>query len=256
MGEESIEETDTVAKQGTATFLNRNTLLRRKRFRPTNASKASGFSSEEEKEEGDAKDSKCVFIRPKSIKKGTISAESCSSKKKGANATTEEEMSIGSSFTQEDSALYGTFKTSRDLNLHNDQRATARSGVDADKLSDHRAILERDEAIGKAILEGKLESGVYRGKGAYAPILQKREGSIAAGKYTGLYGPVRGTDNVRMTMRIDYDPCICKDYKETGYCGFGDTCKFLHDRTDYKAGWQIEREWEEQQKKKQQRKLF
>jgi hypothetical protein len=30
-----------------------------------------------------------------------------------------------------------------------------------------------------------------------------------------------------------------------GYCGFGDSCKFLHDRSDYKYGWQLEREWNE-----------
>lgn len=33
---------------------------------------------------------------------------------------------------------------------------------------------------------------------------------------------------------------------DLGYCGFGDSCKFLHDRSDYKHGWQIEREWNEQ----------
>merc|ERR1719346_565208 len=61
--------------------------------------------------------------------------------------------------------------------------------------------------------------------------------------------------NVRSTMRIEYwaacsgtDGGICKDYKETGYCGFGDTCKFLHDRSDYKSGHLIEKEWEEKQK--------
>lgn len=37
---------------------------------------------------------------------------------------------------------------------------------------------------------------------------------------------------------------MCKDYKETGYCGFGDSCKFMHDRSDYKHGWQLERDWE------------
>lgn len=46
-------------------------------------------------------------------------------------------------------------------------------------------------------------------------------------------------------MRWDYQPDICKDYKETGFCGFGDSCKFLHDRSDYKHGWQLEREWNE-----------
>lgn len=27
-----------------------------------------------------------------------------------------------------------------------------------------------------------------------------------------------------------------------------DACKFMHDRGDYKTGWQLEREWDEQQK--------
>ena len=45
-------------------------------------------------------------------------------------------------------------------------------------------------------------------------------------------------------MRWDYQPDICKDYKETGFCGFGDSCKFMHDRGDYKHGWQLEREFE------------
>lgn len=42
---------------------------------------------------------------------------------------------------------------------------------------------------------------------------------------------------------MDYQPDVCKDYKETGYCGFGDSCKFLHDRSDYAAGWQLDRDW-------------
>jgi RING finger protein 113A len=29
-----------------------------------------------------------------------------------------------------------------------------------------------------------------------------------------------------------------------------DNCKFLHDRGDYKSGWQLEREWNEKQEKK------
>lgn len=48
-------------------------------------------------------------------------------------------------------------------------------------------------------------------------------------------------------------PDICKDYKETGFCGYGDNCKFLHDRGDYKSGWQLEREWDEKASQKQQR---
>lgn len=48
---------------------------------------------------------------------------------------------------------------------------------------------------------------------------------------------------IKSTIRVDYQPDICKDYKETGFCGFGDSCKFLHDRSDYKHGWQLEQEW-------------
>lgn len=32
-----------------------------------------------------------------------------------------------------------------------------------------------------------------------------------------------------------------------------DSCKFLHDRGDYKSGWQMEMEFKEQEKKRQQR---
>lgn len=48
---------------------------------------------------------------------------------------------------------------------------------------------------------------------------------------------------IKSTIRTDYQPDICKDYKETGFCGFGDSCKFLHDRSDYKHGWQLDQDW-------------
>ena len=56
---------------------------------------------------------------------------------------------------------------------------------------------------------------------------------------------MRAPANLRATTRWDYAPDICKDYKETGFCGFGDSCKFMHDRSDYKFGWQLEKEWED-----------
>lgn len=73
---------------------------------------------------------------------------------------------------------------------------------------------------------------------------------ITSSKITGTQGPLRAPSFLRATSRFDYQPDICKDYKETGFCGFGDSCKFLHDRSDYKAGWQLEKEWEEQQRAK------
>ncbi len=57
-------------------------------------------------------------------------------------------------------------------------------------------------------------------------------------------GPVKAATNIRTITVTDFAPDVCKDYKQTGYCGFGDNCKFLHAREDYKQGWQLDREWE------------
>lgn len=36
------------------------------------------------------------------------------------------------------------------------------------------------------------------------------------------------------TTFLDMQPNICTDYQKTGYCGYGDSCKFLHIREDMK----------------------
>jgi len=56
-------------------------------------------------------------------------------------------------------------------------------------------------------------------------------------------GPQKSS-NVRTITMTDYTPDVCKDYKQTGFCGFGDGCKFLHAREDYAAGWKLDRDWE------------
>lgn len=57
-------------------------------------------------------------------------------------------------------------------------------------------------------------------------------------------GPVKAPTNIRTITVTDFAPDVCKDYKQTGFCGFGDNCKYLHAREDYKAGWQLDKEWE------------
>ncbi|KXN66661.1 hypothetical protein CONCODRAFT_31834, partial [Conidiobolus coronatus NRRL 28638] len=92
---------------------------------------------------------------------------------------------------------------------------------------------------------------VYQGNASYANYVKGKEsfGSSAVDKIRT--GPMRANTHFKVTSRFDYQPDVCKDYKETGFCGYGDSCKFLHDRSDYKAGWQIEREWEIEQNKKE-----
>jgi len=117
------------------------------------------------------------------------------------------------------------------------------------------AIVETETAFdrdGVAILKrGKStqDDGLYHGANQYREFIQKREDASGLSKGAGIRaGPVRASSHIRVTARFDYQPDLCKDYKETGYCGYGDACKFMHDRGDYKTGWQLEREWDAQQK--------
>jgi len=65
-----------------------------------------------------------------------------------------------------------------------------------------------------------------------------------------LAAPIRAPTNIRTTCQFDYQPNICKDYKQTGFCGFGDSCIYLHDRGNTLAGWELEKVWETTQQKK------
>ncbi|PHH64083.1 hypothetical protein CDD81_5076 [Ophiocordyceps australis] len=67
---------------------------------------------------------------------------------------------------------------------------------------------------------------------------------LASAKPKTTVGPIQAPTNVRTITVTDFAPDVCKDYKQTGFCGFGDNCKFLHSREDYKQGWQLDREWE------------
>ncbi|KAJ2939337.1 hypothetical protein O0L34_g13435 [Tuta absoluta] len=122
------------------------------------------------------------------------------------------------------------------------ENATATYEFDTEVDKDAQAIFEKAQKINEE-LQGQADDKVYRGLNNYAQYYKKRD-TAAGNASSGLVrkGPIRAPANLRATVRWDYQPDICKDYKETGFCGFGDSCKFLHDRSDYKHGWQLERE--------------
>ena len=121
-----------------------------------------------------------------------------------------------------------------------DMGATSTAQYDTEHDRDALAIAERALAAQKE-LGGKEDDKIYRGMNNYAQYFETKDSIMGnAAKSMNKYGPIRAPSNVRSTVRWDYAPDICKDFKETGFCGFGDSCKFMHDRGDYKHGWQLE----------------
>lgn len=133
-------------------------------------------------------------------------------------------------------------KMDTDMSGPKDMGATATIEIDTELDKDAQAIYERSLQVNKE-LKGKEDDKVYRGLANYTQYYEKKDtalGNASSGMVRK--GPIRAPANLRSTVRWDYQPDICKDYKETGFCGFGDSCKFLHDRSDYKFGWQLEME--------------
>lgn len=123
--------------------------------------------------------------------------------------------------------------------LKNEDDATKISALEAeDEGAQRRAALARGDA--------DALDGVYKGKAGYTNFLPPKPAtnSSAEPPKPATRGPIKAPANIRTITVTDYAPDVCKDYKQTGFCGFGDNCKFLHAREDYAQGWQLDREWE------------
>ncbi|CAB4317410.1 unnamed protein product [Prunus armeniaca] len=160
---------------------------------------------------------------------------------------------LSKSSTPDSSAIF-EFKSSKEIQVEHDSKATATLETETEFSRDARAVRERVLKLAEEALKGKSkgtgDEKLYKGIHGYTDYKAgfRRELTVASEKAGGSHGPLRASAHIRATTRFDYQPDICKDYKETGYCGYGDSCKFMHDRGDYKSGWQMEREWDEAEK--------
>ena len=135
-----------------------------------------------------------------------------------------------------------------------DRSATIESSADATKQSnwqDQRTDLSLDakNLLGstrqKPSKATAANDETYKGANNYSNFMKKNPNAPDR-----KFGPIKAPTNIRTITVIDYAPDVCKDYKQTGFCGFGDSCKFSHIRDDYKQGWALDREWEVQTKGK------
>jgi len=111
--------------------------------------------------------------------------------------------------------------------------------IAGDEAAEILAKRQRKEKLDRGEIsdEDGPDDGKYHGQSKYRTHVKKSKEIPKAMRV----GPQRNTSTIRTVTIVDYQPDVCKDYKETGYCGFGDTCKFLHDRGTYLAGWQLDK---------------
>jgi RING finger protein 113A len=129
-----------------------------------------------------------------------------------------------------------------------DAFATATYIVDGE-VGERLAAEQRRAAVeAEARAAGPLGDGVFRGEAGFAKFFPDKEKDKPK---AARRGPQTASAYARVATVMDYAMPICKDWKERGVCGYGDNCIYLHDRTDYKSGWQLDRDYEEALKKKE-----
>jgi len=196
--------------------------------RKSNAIRRKNSSSSEEET--------VITRNEKKISSGLLSAKTFKSTKK------QRQTIVNSSDEEVKTEATVSYQSERVVENKRDDLATSQVQIDTDIGQDARTIFEKSLQVQQE-LKGKADDKIYRGIANYAQYYEKKDtaqGNAASSNVRK--GPMRASANIRSTVRWDYQPDLCKDYKETGFCGFGDSCKFLHDRSDYKFGWQLEKE--------------
>lgn len=140
------------------------------------------------------------------------------------------------------SVVYKSAKTADSL-APKDMGATAITCVDTERDRDAQAIFEKARKINEEVNDSEESTNVYKGMNNYKQYVQKRDTALGnASSSLVRQGPVRAPDNLRSTIRWlvvllvelvqidriklttnliylhthrDYQPDVCKDYKET-----------------------------------------
>lgn len=112
----------------------------------------------------------------------------------------------------------------------------------ADSLVDeqHNKLRENEEMLSES---KKVQKRDADGDKIYRGLISRQS------KKEVLVKPL--STHVKQNFIMDYQRDVCKDFLKNGYCGFGDTCKFLHFREEFKrVDSQGEKDWEKAPKRR------
>lgn len=98
------------------------------------------------------------------------------------------------------------------------------SANDATKQSnwydeDSKGALSKKSLLGstRSLPTDAQPDGTYKGLANQTSFIQKNPDAPQR-----TVGPIKAPTNIRTITVTDFAPDVCKDYKQTGYCGFGD----------------------------------
>lgn len=125
-------------------------------------------------------------------------------------------------------------------NVATDEVHTLTRNEEATKVDTlHQELIEKERKAKMHTPEEVAVDGEYKGQKAYANFMPTKSKSTM-----DKIGPKKTSSNIRSTTVFDFARDECKDYKQTGFCGYGDSCKFVHHRDDFKAGWKLNTDWD------------
>lgn len=154
-------------------------------------------------------------------------------KNTGAITVTSKSLGGGSKYV----SGHTIFSADRNVPITDSNDATKRSDWFDEDAKD---ALSAKNLLGSTRALPQESDGTYKGLANQTSFIQKNPNAPNRS-----VGPIKAPTNIRTVTVMDYAPDVCKDYKQTGFCGFGDNCKFLHSREDYKQSWSLDREWED-----------